>query len=183
VPPRSRAEAPLGLPTARVGADGPVWRRRLPQLLVAAAAAVVLGLGAWNVVLSTSRQEAQTSAAQEEQMINDLLTPGQATIAPVSHQGQAVATVVARDDRVQVVSWGLSKNDARSHTYVVWGVRGTSPVALGTFDVVSSQMDLRTVGSPQAGIDGFDAFAISLERGRKAPSTPRDIVAYGQVTS
>jgi hypothetical protein len=164
----------------------PLWRRRLPLALIAAAAAVILGLGAWNVVLSASREDAKTTAAQAQQMVNDLLTPGQATIAPVSDHGghgQAVATVVARRSQIQVVSWGLPKNDDRATTYVVWGIGGGAPVALGTFDVVSSQMDLRTVGSPTAGTDGFDAFAVSLEHGREAPSTPTDVVAYGQVTS
>jgi hypothetical protein len=171
------AEGPDGVPA-------PLWRRRLPLALVAAAAAAILGLGAWNVVLSASREDAQTTSAQEQQMINDLLTPGQATIAPVSdHDGQAVATVVARHSQIQVVSWGLRKNDSRTTTYVVWGLRGTTPVALGTFDVVSSQMDLRTVGSSAAGTDGFDAFAVSLEPGRKMPSVPTDVVAKGQVTS
>jgi anti-sigma-K factor RskA len=184
VPSRTPRVDPVALPAPSSSDPRPLWRRRMPQLLVAAAAAVILGLGAWNVVVSTSRQDAQTAAAQERQMINELLTPGQATIAPVSDpHGQVMATVVARRGQVQVVSWDLPKNDAQTHTYVVWGMRGTSPVALGTFDVVSTQTDLRTVGSPQAGIDGFDAFAVSLEPGRKAPSTPTDVVAYGQVTS
>jgi anti-sigma factor RsiW len=165
-------------------ARDPLWRRRLPQALVAAAAAVILGLGAWNVVLSSSREDAQATSAQEQQMINDLLTPGQATIAPVSgDNGQVVATVVARHSQVQVVSWGLPENDSRTHTYVVWGMKGGAPVALGTFDVVSSQMDLRTVGSPLADSDGFNAFAVSLEPGHTAPPAPTDVVAYGQVTS
>jgi hypothetical protein len=183
LPARTPRVEPVAVPAPSSRDRRPVWRRRMPQLLVAAAAAVILGLGAWNVVVSTSRQDAQTAAAQEQQMINELLTPGQATIAPVSDHGQVMATVVARRGQVQVVSWDLPKNDTRTHTYVVWGMRGTSPVALGTFDVVSTQTGLSTVGSPQAGIDGFNAFAVSLEPGRKAPSTPTHVVAYGQVTS
>jgi anti-sigma-K factor RskA len=184
LPPRRAPADPLRAPATPAGAGGPFWRRRLPQLMVAAAAAVIVGLGTWNVVLSTSRQDSQTAAAKEQQMINDLLAPGQATMAPVSNgHGQTVATVVVRHDQAQVVTSGLSENDSLTHTYVLWGMRSGTPVALGPFDVVSPRMDLRTVGSPQAGIDGFDAFAVSLEPGRKAPSDPTDIVAYGQVTS
>jgi hypothetical protein len=56
-------------------------------------------------------------------------------------------------------------------------------VPLGTFDVVQPHTDLRTVGSEQAGLDDYNAYAISLEPGRQAPATPSDVVANGQVTS
>jgi hypothetical protein len=116
--------------------------------------------------------------------VDSLLTPGQATIAPVSdHAGHAVATVVARHGQVQVVTWGLSRNDPDATTYVVWGMREGTPVAVGTFDVVQTGMDMRTVGSDRTGLDGYTGYAISLEHGRKAPSKPTDIVANGQVTS
>jgi hypothetical protein len=156
----------------------------LPRALVAAAVAAILGLGVWDVVLSTSRDQTRAVAAQQEQMLKSLLTPGQATLAPVSNRdGRAVATVVARQGQVQVVTWGLSTNDQRASTYVVWGMRQGAPVALGTFDVVRSQMDLRTIGSAATGLDHFSAYGISLERGRQAPPAPTDIVATGQVSS
>ena len=68
-------------------------------------------------------------------------------------------------------------------TYVVWGLPDGSPVAIGTFDVVTSEMDLRTVGSAETGLDEYPAYGISIEPGRQAPSAPTDIVATGQVTS
>ncbi|OMQ14108.1 hypothetical protein A7K94_0219005 [Modestobacter sp. VKM Ac-2676] len=58
-----------------------------------------------------------------------------------------------------------------------------SPVAIGEFDVVSPQMELRTVGSAATGLDEYGTYAISLEPGRQAPSEPTEIVANGQVTS
>jgi hypothetical protein len=54
---------------------------------------------------------------------------------------------------------------------------------LGTFDVVTAGTDLRTVGSTTTALDGYPAYALSLEPGRQAPSSPTDIVATGQVTS
>jgi Anti-sigma-K factor rskA, C-terminal len=171
-----------GWPTA--GPAGREWRRRLPVLLAAAAAAVILGLGAWNVVLNASREQAQATAQEQSHIVDSLLTPGQATIAPVSdHGGHAVATVVARHGQIQVVTWGLSENDTGATTYVVWGMRQGSPVALGTFDVMQTGMDMRTVGSDHTGLDDYSGYAISIERGRRAPATPTDIVANGQVTS
>jgi anti-sigma-K factor RskA len=168
-----------GLPDARA-----VWRRVLPHALVAAAVAAVLALGAWNVVLSGERADAQAVAAQRAELVDSLLTPGRATIAPLEQDGDQVATVVARDGEVQVVADGLPVNDSGSDTYVVWGVPGTGgPVALGTFDVVTPQIDLRTVGSTGSGPDDYTTFAVSIEPGRQAPPEPSEIVASGQVTS
>jgi hypothetical protein len=159
-------------------------RDRLPQALLAAAAAVVIGLGVWNVVLSTSRQQAEQTAAEQQHVIDALLAPGQATVAPLSDPGgHRVATVVARPGRLQVVTSGLRVNDEAATTYVVWGMRQGSPVALGTFDVVEPRLDVRAVGSDHPGLDGFSGYAISLEPGRKAPAKPTQIVANGQVTS
>ncbi len=167
------------LPDAR-----PSWRRVLPHALVAAAVAAVLALGAWNVVLSSEREDAQAVAAERGEMLQSLLVPGRATIAPLDGDDQPVATVVARDGQVQVVAEGLPVNDSSSDTYVVWGVpEDGDPVALGTFDVVSPQMDLRTVGSTESGLDDYSAYAVSIEPGREAPAAPSEIVASGTVTS
>ena len=57
------------------------------------------------------------------------------------------------------------------------------PVALGTFDVQGSQMQLQTVGSGLTDLDQYDGYAVSLEPGQEAPSAPTDVVATGQVTS
>jgi hypothetical protein len=161
-----------------------VWRHKLPYLLGAAAAAAILALGAWNVVVSTARQQAETTVAEQSHIVDALLKPGQATIAQLSDSGgHGVATVVARHGQVQVVTWGLSVDNAPATTYVVWGMRQGSPVPLGTFDVVRTGMDLRTVRSSTTGLDGYSGYAVSIEAGRKAPSKPTDIVANGQVTS
>jgi Anti-sigma-K factor rskA len=157
--------------------------RRLLPALAAAAVAAVLALGAWIVVVTGDRDAAQAIAAQQAQMLDQLLTPGRAAIAPLTEGGRAVATVVARDDQVQVVADGLSVNDRRTTTYVVWGMHDGTPEPLGTFDVVSPQMDLRTVGSAATGLDQYTEYAVSIEPGRQAPSSPTDVVATGQVTS
>jgi hypothetical protein len=161
----------------------PSWRRVLPNALMAAAVAAILALGTWNVVLSSAREEAQATAAEQAELVDALLTPGQATIAPLSADGVAVVTVVARDDLVQVVSHGLAANDVQDQTYVVWGTGAGSPAPLGTFDVTSPQPALWTVGSGSSGLDGYTGYAVSLEPGRQAPTEPSDIVASGEVPS
>jgi anti-sigma factor RsiW len=167
----------------RVPDPRPAWRRVLPHALVAAAVAAILALGAWNVVLTGDRDAAAAAAAQRAEIIRSLLVPGRAAIAPLTDDGRTVATVVARDGQVQVVAEGLPPNDVRNTTYVVWGVGQGAPVPLGTFDVVTPGMDLRTVGSTATGMTDFSTYAISREPGRQAPATPSDIVANGQVTS
>ncbi|WP_299957952.1 anti-sigma factor domain-containing protein [uncultured Modestobacter sp.] len=161
----------------------PAWRRLLPTALAAAAVAAVLALGAWNVVLSSDLDTARSTAAERSQMLEGLLVPGQATIAPLTEDGEPVATVVVRDGQAQVVATGLPVNDRSDSTYVLWGIGAGSPVAIGTFDVVTPQMDLRTVGSAATGLDEYSAYAVSIEPGQQAPSEPTDIVANGQVTS
>jgi hypothetical protein len=116
-------------------------------------------------------------------MLDALLAPGRATIAPLTDGGRSMATVVARADQVQVVTTGLAVNDSHDSVYVVWGMSSDPPRAIGTFDVVTPQMDLRTVGSTSTGLDQYDSYAISVEPGRQAPSSPTDVVASGQVTS
>jgi alkylhydroperoxidase family enzyme len=158
-------------------------RRALTAALVAAAVAAIAGLGIWNVVLGDDRRELQATVAEQREVMDTLLAPGRATIAPLARDGRQVATVVARDDQVQVLTHGLEVNDAGSTSYVVWGLGGDEPEALGIFDVERSQMSLRTVGSGLTGLDDFAQYGISIEPGQEAPSVPTEVVAIGQVTS
>lgn len=157
-------------------------RRRLPAMaLVAAAVLVILGLGIWNVFLADARDDLRATVAQQERIVNQLLTPGPAKVAALSSptSGEVVATVVARSDRVDVVSYGLSANNPDSQTYVVWGLDGNDATALGTFDVSGSQIELETVGSGETGLDEYALYGISIEPGQVAPQAPTDIVATG----
>ncbi|MCZ2807301.1 anti-sigma factor [Modestobacter sp. VKM Ac-2983] len=180
----SARDLQLPLP-ARFADPRPAWKRVLPTALVAAGVAAVLALGAWNVALTSARDEAVAAAAEQAQVLDALLEPGQATIAPLvgDEDGSDLATVVARDGQLQVLADGLPVNDPSESTYVVWGLPDGPPVAIGTFDVVTSEMDLRTVGSAATGLDEYPAYGVSIEPGRQAPSEPTDIVATGQVTS
>jgi anti-sigma-K factor RskA len=177
---------PAAAPAAPTPERPPVWRRVLPGALVAAAVATILGLGLWNVVLAQSRDELRATVAEQEAVMTALLRPGRATVATLDGDGRPVATVVARSGELQVITHGLSVNEAATTSYVVWGLGGDEPEALGTFDVGRSQMDLLTVGSRATGLDGLDSYAeyaISLEPGQEAPSRPTVVVAKGEVAS
>jgi len=180
VPP---AGTPSGPPAAPAVVPAPRRTRALSLALVAAAVAAVLGLGIWNVGLRSDRAELSSTVAEQQEVVDALLTPGRATVAPLGEDGRPVATVVARDDQLQVVTHGLAANDVSDSTYVVWGLGQGAPRALGTFDVDGSQIALRTVGSGQTGLDEFAMYGVSIEPGREAPSEPTEVVATGQVTS
>ena len=184
-PPEPARPAATGFPGYRHVEQPPAapvpLRRRAPVMVLASAAvAAVLGLGVWNVFLADSRSDLEATLAQQERIVDTLLTPGDATISALSaDDGGVVATVVARSDRVDVISHGLALNDTEDQTYVVWGIDDSGPKAIGVFDVTRSQMTLQTVGSGSTGLDEYDQYGISLEPGREAPSEPTDIVAMG----
>jgi len=135
----------------------------------------------WNVFLADSRTDLEAALAQQERIVDRLLTPGEARVEALSAgDGQPVATVVARADSLDVITFGLEANDADTETYVVWGISGDGwPTAIDTFDVTRSQMTLQTVGSGKTGLDDYTGYGISIEPGRQAPREPTEIVAMG----
>ena len=182
-PDRAPGRVP-GRAVVPVGADPrPRWRRAVPASLVAAAVAAIVGLGLWNIFLASSEERLRETVASQEEVLSAVLNPGRATIAPLLADGRTVATVVARDDGLQVVTDGLSVNQPETTSYVVWGMGEGDPVALGTFDVSRSQIDVRSVGSSSTDLDGFPQYGISLEPGQEPPPSPSAVVATGEVTS
>jgi anti-sigma-K factor RskA len=171
----ARDVVPVGVPAPR--------RSRASLALVAVAVAAALGLGVWNAGLRSERSELSSTVAEQQRVVDALLDPDRVVLDPVEEGGGPVATVVPRDDDVEVVVHGLPVNDAAGTTYVVWGVQDDGPRPLGTFDVEGPQAGLRTVGSGLTGLDDYPQFAISLESGREAPSAPTEVVATGQVTN
>jgi hypothetical protein len=155
----------------------PVPRRRWTSVLAVAAVAAAVGLGGWTVVLAGDRDEARQAAAAEAAIVEELLRPGPVTVVPVTDGGPTVATLLARDDGVQVVSRALEANDPDAETYVLWGLDRGTPRALGEFDVAGSGLELRTVEAEAA--DDFPSYGISLEPGRRAPEAPTNVVGRG----
>lgn len=155
------------------------WRRTLPRVLVAAGLAAIVGLGVWTVVLTEDRNDLQATVAEQDAFMHELLGDGQTMVTPLSNDGEMVAMVVAHGDEMGVVPAALPPNDPKASTYVLWGLGGPAPDALGTFDVEASQMKMQTVGSEPTGHDGYSGYGISLEPGRQAPPSPTEIVAQG----
>ena len=177
----SSAAVPSAEPVAAPAAL-PVPRRRWTSVLVAAAFAAVVGLGGWTVVLMGDRDEARDAVAAEAAMVEELLRPGPATVVPVTDGDRTVATLLARDDGVQVVSHALEPNDRDAENYVLWGLEQGTPKALGTFDVDGSGLELRTL--EVEGANDFPSYGLTVEPGDTAPEAPTtDVVARGSLPS
>jgi anti-sigma factor RsiW len=181
---RPGAPAPAPVPQgAHVPRARSSFRRLAPAGLVAAAVAAIVGLAGWNVVLARSQDDLRSTVAAQSQVMDSLLSPGHQAIAALRDNGKQLATVVAHDSRVDVVARSLSVNDSGRSTYVLWGMKGNTPVPLGTFDVVRNALDVRHVDARQGGLDRYSTFGVSLEAGRRAPSAPTHMVAVGGVDS
>ena len=166
-----------------VGRIAKASRQRVRELVAAAAvilvaAAVVLGVRV--VQLNGELNQAQRQVNGMSEAIQNAADPESIRVPLVTTNGSAVGMVLANREQVAVVSTRLPSN-SEDHTYVLWGLDGGVPVALTAFDVTREAPAPHSV--PAAGAPGkFTGYAVSLEPGRRAPATPTDIVASGQVT-
>ncbi|MGI8615061.1 MAG: anti-sigma factor domain-containing protein [Nocardioidaceae bacterium] len=157
----------------------------LRGLALAAALALIAGLGVWNVVLRSEQAQSASTVAAQAAVLDALNDSGIYHVAPLQdHEGAPVGMVVVHDGAAQVMADGLAPNDTSDMTFVLWGLGASgSPEALGTFDVLTPELDVRNVSSTVTGLDQYDGYAISLESGRQAPSSPTETVATGTVGS
>lgn len=157
----------------------------LRGMAAAASMALIVGLGLWNVQLQSDREQITAVAEQQAEVLGQLDDRGVYQVAPLeTSEGESVGAVVLHAGGAKVMANGLPVNDHEESIFVLWGMRDSlSPVPLGTFDVSRPDLDMRPVSSTSTGLDQYDGYAISLEPGRQAPSTPTDTVATGTVGS
>ena len=160
-------------------------RRRFRELAAAAAvilvaAAVVLGVRV--VQLDGQLDQAQRHAMALSEAIRSAADPSTVRVPLVATDGQPVGMVLATRDQVAVVPTHLPSNRVADQTYVLWGLAGKTPIALGAFDVSGEAPELHAVPSATR-MGTFTGYAISLEPGRRVPAVPTDVVASGLVTS
>lgn len=90
------------------------------------------------------------------------------------------ARVIVRGGDVWVRPVALAPNDTARQIYVLWEIGPTKkPVALGSFDVAPRAHQAIAVGGLALPYRDAAAFAVSLEKGRRVPTTPGDVVALG----
>jgi hypothetical protein len=182
--PAASAPAPVSLDAARA--------RRRPRfdsrswVGIAAAVALVLSLGVWNMSLQHDKTQGELRADRLAAAVSALEVGSKHHVRLTDPSGQAVAiAVIGLDDRVSLVVDGLRANDRRTSTYVLWeqGPYGDMrPV--GAFDVLGHGVDV-VRNLPLAGNAlGVKAFAVTQEPGRHAPPRPGSKpVASGGVTA
>jgi hypothetical protein len=168
VPLPAAVAPPLSLDAAR--------RRRRPSLQaqswigVAAAVALVLSLGVWNVALHQDRSDADRRADRLAAAVSTLTRAGTTRVDLTDAKGSAVAVAVVRDSSVSLVVDGLSPNDRHSSTYVLWQQVSTGMRAVGAFDVTG---DVDVVSGLHLPVStAGTGFAVTREPGRTAPAAP-----------
>lgn len=164
-------------------------RRRLPvaptgiaaRAGVAAAAALVLGLGAWNVSLQRDVQEQGEWSGKLAQTVRALESPGTQSVPLASEDGRVLAVAVVQDDGMSLVVDGLLPNTGDT-TYVLWGKSRFGDVrAVGAFDVGRPGLDV--VHGMQLGqsVGEVTSFMVTQEQGETPPPvTTQPVLVSGE---
>jgi len=181
-----RAEIGQAAPVASGGSARPVasleaarTRRRLRTVdskslvAAAAAAAMVLSLGIWNVALHREKSQGDLRSEQLAAAVATLEGGAKHRVQLTDSRGVPVAIAVVRsNDTVSLVVDGLAPNTASS-TYVLWqkGQYGVMR-AVGTFDVHGRGVDVVKDLPLARDVMGVEGFAVTREPGRRAPARP-----------
>lgn len=173
--------APIDLSAAR--------RRRLAAaparwVGVAAAAAMVLSLGVWNVSLQRSQDASERQAAALTSAVRLLESPSTRRVALAGESGDPVAFAVLHGNaKVSLVVSGLPANDPQSSIYVLWQTGDAGTRAIGAFDAKGDRIVVVRDLALAEGLP-YSAFAVTREVGRKAPKAPGALpVANGALSA
>jgi anti-sigma factor RsiW len=173
---------PDDLPAARERQRPPGLRPRA-WLGVAAAAALVLVLGVWNVGLRHDQSLTEQRAERLAAAVQTLGTAGAQAVPLHDGKGAPVAIAVVRADSVSLVVDGLAPNDEATSTYVLWQKGRYGVVrAVGTFDVRGQGVDVVRGMQMTHVAGGMAGLAVTREPGRQAPALPGSVpVADGNM--
>jgi len=151
--------------------------RRWQKPAVAAAAAVLIAVGGvWAGLAATSGGPPRPLAACAQPHACPQVTLTSAE----THQ---TAAKVVIDDGVAWMEPSAIQANPADEIYVLWQVTGApSPLAVGSFDVKPGTTSPIKIGALRAPYHGTQAFAVSLEHGRKIPPKPSTPVAAGKVS-
>ncbi len=165
-----RAREELASPASRVRP-----RRLLRERAAIAVLAAAIGVAvAVPVTLAASHHASSTANTALAQW---LLKPSarEMTLKPTT--GPALAKVVVTDQGAYLLADGLPTNQQPDSIYVLWAADATQQMrAVATFDVHGSAPVQLTAAKLPYSATQISSMAISLERGRKAPAQPSDVV-------
>lgn len=176
-------DAPVSLDQARVRrtAAAASMRRAKTWTSIAAGAALVVGLGVWNVSLQSDRQQQDAWGDRLTSAVRELGVDGTDTVPLKGADGKVVAVALVHGDRMSLLVDGLAANDRASTTYVLWGQSRFGDVRpVAAFDVTAAGIDVRKDLTIQAGLGEVTRFMVTHEQGRGAPPIPtRPVLAAG----
>jgi hypothetical protein len=148
----------------------------------AAAAALVLSLGAWNLALRSDRDASEQYGDRLAAAVRDLARPDSTSVPLESAaDGSVVAVAVVQDSEVSLVVDGLEPNSSGT-SYVLWAQDATGGVRpVGAFDVEQSQVDVVQDLPVEGGVATVTRYLVSQEQGDEAPATPAgDVLASSE---
>ena len=162
--------------------DAKRLRRAGTWVGVAAAAALVASLGAWNASLQQDRAEMQEWSSRLASAVGQLRDSATDTVPLAGTGGEVVAVAVMRGDEMSLVVDGLPVNDEAT-TYVVWGEsRYGDKRAVGAFDVTADGVDVLDGMRLPDGVTDVTALLVTREQGDGAPAIPTlPVLASGEV--
>ena len=149
---------------------------------IAAAAALVMGLGVWNTSLQADRDQQEAWGDRMAAAVRELRDTATDTVPLKSPEGDVVAVALVRGSELSLVVDGLPVND-ESTTYILWGQSRYGDVRpVGAFDVTRPGVDVREDMQVQAGVADVTRFMLTRERGSQAPPIPgQPLLASGDV--
>lgn len=155
--------------------------RSVQWLGVAAAAALVLSFGAWNLA-SRDDDPSQQYGDRLAAAVRDLSGPDSTSVPLETDDGGVLAVAVVQDDGVSIVVDGLEPNGSGT-SYVLWAQDATGGVRpVGAFDVEQAQVQVVEDLSVEGGVESVTAYLVSEEQGDEAPRTPGGpVVVSGEV--
>lgn len=183
------ADSAGGRPAAPVSLAAARWRRTDSRLRrssawtgIAAAAALMLGLGVWNATLQQDRAEQDAWGDRMAVAVRELRDADTDTVPLRGDDYAVVAVALVRGSKLSLVVDGLPVNDDAT-TYVLWGQSRYGDVRpVGAFDVAREGVDVQQDMQVQAGIADVTRFMVTREQGEQAPPIPQQaVLASGDV--
>ena len=150
---------------------------------IAAAAALVVGLGVWNVSLQSGRDEQFAQGDRLAAAVRELGEVGTDSVPLALADGQVVAVALMNADRLSLLIDGLDPNDTATTTYVLWGQSRYGDVRpVAAFDVTENGLHVREGMQMKAGVADVTMLMVTHEPGRAAPPIPtQPVLASGAV--
>ncbi len=175
-------EQPAQLDEVRRRRDASRLRRAGTLTGVAAAAALVVSLGVWNIGLQQDRDAQVEFSARMSAAVGQLRDENTETVPLRGTAGEVVAVALVRGDEMSLVLDGLPVNDAAT-TYVVWGESSLGDKrAVGAFDVTTDGLDVRDGMRLQTSVTDVTRYLVTMEQGDSAPAIPTlPVLAAGTV--